>query len=128
MRKNLYDNGFKPLADLILINDKGYTRNAEFKKEIRTYGFSEVDTWNLDTTMIELLFERLIMYMDYSIVNDEFHVIEINGIEGTQRFWMGQILEMCIEYLEDSSDEFNRCEVSEDIWFIWSRISGYVWW
>lgn len=126
MRKNLYDNGFKPLSDLI--HNESDTRTDEWKEEISTYGFSDVDTWNLDTTMIELLFERLIMYMDYLIVDDEFHVIEINGIKGAQRFWMGQILEKCIEYLEDSLDEFNRNEVSEDIWFIWSRISGYVWW
>lgn len=126
MRKNLYDNGFKPLSDLI--HNESDTRVTEWKKEIETYGFSDIDTWNLDTTMIELLFERLIMYMDYSIVDDEFHAIEINGIEGTLRFWMGQILEKCIEYLEDSLDDFNRYEVSEDIWFIWSKINGYVWW
>ena len=126
MRKNLYDNGFKPASDY-RPNDNP-KRVAEWEEEIKVYGFSEIDTWSLDNTMIELLFERLIMYMDYSIVNDEFHVIEINGIKGTQRFWMGQILEKCIEYLEDEFDEFSRYEISEDIWFIWSKINGYVWW
>lgn len=126
MRKNLYDNGFKPASDYRPSDNP--KRVSEWEEEIKVYGFSEIDTWSLDNTMIELLFERLIMYMDYSIVSDEFHVIEINGIKGTQRFWMGQILEKCIEYLEDEFDELSRYEISEDIWFIWSKINGYVWW
>ena len=37
-------------------------RQGRWKKERKKYGFDERQTWNLNTTMIELLYERVMMF------------------------------------------------------------------
>ena len=50
---NPYGNCLDPTYD---------KRQGRWKKERKKYGFDERQTWNLSTTMIELLYERVMMF------------------------------------------------------------------
>lgn len=61
MRKLLNDLGLKD-KDLPWNWNKGDTRQEEWKKERKEYGFDERDTWNLNFTLPLLVYERLKWY------------------------------------------------------------------
>ena len=47
-------------------------RQGKWKKERKKYGFDERQTWNLNTTMIELLYERVMMLKEINFVYFDF--------------------------------------------------------
>ena len=102
-------------------------RQGKWKKERKKYGFDERQTWNLSTTMIELLYERIMMFKEISFVDLDFHRIIIDNEEKTQSEWINLLIGLCENYLvEDDAGETNELEVR--IWEIWSKISWHMWW
>ena len=97
------------------------TRNKQFKEQIKTYGFSEVETWALDFTMDCLLYERLKMFMETApqIINVDFWKFDIpvlyptdqtESVYDTDYHWyeqrienhtMGECINIMIDYLKD---------------------------
>lgn len=60
---------YKDDSESYMYDDKRYNRDGE----IEEYGFSMMETWNLDTSLVELLYERLMRYKTQTMVNLEFH-------------------------------------------------------
>ena len=115
---NPYGNCLEPTYD---------KRQGKWKRERKKYGFDERQTWNLSTTMIELLYERVMMFKEISFVDLDFHRIIIDNEEKTQSEWINIIIGLCENYLvEDDTDETDELEVR--IWEIWSKISWHMWW
>ena len=54
------------------------TRHEQWKNEREKFGFDGRDTWSLDFTMTEMLYERLQMYMVKAdeIVNLSYHTYD----------------------------------------------------
>jgi hypothetical protein len=46
---------------------------AQWRKERRQYGFDSRETWNLDRTFVEWLYARLMMYLEHTTHNLDFH-------------------------------------------------------
>lgn len=110
----------------IHMDTKNDARSKKWKKQRKKYGFDERDTWNMDSIMIDLLYERLCMYLDIEWVNLEFHQIEIDGVKGTQKYWIGYMLELIIYIVEQ--DSFYEHKEKEELWYIWSKVQDYMWW
>lgn len=105
-------------------------QKKRWKKERKKYGFDQRDTWNMDTTMIELLYERIRMYLEVTIVDLDYHKILINGTEGTLRYWLHVLLVLCAEFLTEDEDysKIDDGTLSRKIWNIWAELDAYVWW
>ena len=110
-----------------LYDDKRYNRDGE----IEEYGFSMMETWNLDTSLVELLYERLMRYKTQTMVNLEFHTTwddeELDGM--TQLEVINYLIELCKDYLLD--DDFitgRRNYKNKKIWKVWTILSPAMWW
>lgn len=105
-------------------------RSKKWEQEKETFGFSSVETWNLDTTMVALLYERVKMYMDVSMVDLTCHQFEIDGVSRTQDECIRELLRLCEIILTDDYDlEYDEAlEAQRKIWIIWSNIACAMWW
>ena len=58
-------------------------REKEYKKYYEEVGVNPADTWNLSTTAMMWLYERLVEYRKQTegIINLEFHTFEVDGIQ-----------------------------------------------
>lgn len=109
-----------------LYDDRRYGQDGE----IEEYGFSMIETWNLDMSMVEILYERLKRYLTQDMVNLEFHTNwndeKLNG--KTQLELINTLIDKCKEYL--LMDIFNdkREPLLREIWELWIVISPAMWW
>ena len=102
-------------------------RGDKWKKQRAKYGFDERDTWSLDSTMIDFLYERAMMFKEVNCVDLTFHKIEINGEVKTQQEWVDELLENCRKaIMEDGFIDDYKHEAR--VWEIWKEIHGYMWW
>lgn len=118
---------YKDNSESYIYDDKRYNRD----EEIEEYGFSMMETWNLDTSLVELLYERLMRYKTQTMVNLEFHTEwddkELTGM--TQLDVINYLIELCKDYLLD--DDFitgRRNFKNKEIWKVWTALSPAMWW
>lgn len=107
-------------------------REKKWKKERKKYGFDSRETWSLDSTFFMWLYEHLKMFMKVAdgVVNLNFHKIEIDGVEHTQRQWILMCLEDLKEILKTAYPKDNKDdkERTDRVMKIWSHIYPYMWW
>lgn len=105
-------------------------RQDKWQNERNIYGFDERDTWNLDSTMVELLYERVMMYKEICPLNLDHKMIEINGMEKTQKEWIDLLLNLCEKSILNTDYVIfdASLEYKVQIWTIWAELSGYMWW
>ena len=107
-------------------------RLTEFKVERAIYGFDSSDTWNLDMTMTAMLYERLMMLRERSIVDYSARKETINNETKTVEEWLDKMIELCEQSLIPmTDDEWDEKKISQNIlqlWEIWSKVVLSMWW
>lgn len=145
--------GYKTISDKVLDENDSYNYNSDRAKRIiaekKKYGFDYSDTWSLDRTMLEMLYERLKMYLSEAdkIVDLSYHKYVFEDKELNQK----ELIELMIQKAEkvlksensdvddfdfvlnydfDEEDRRERELVKEenDIWAIWSLVHREMWW
>lgn len=97
-------------------------------EEKDTYGFASPELWNLDRTMLYLLYERLCMWQESGYSGSES--VEINGCEATIDSWVEQIISWCEVIFDNDSNTFDNEEssvISQRVWELWSKLSPVMW-
>lgn len=124
----------------LLENIKGLNPyNSEFKlrkksklrKEFKTYGFSSYDCYNLDKTMLILLYERLKLYRMQAgkVVDLEFHKFTWKGKEFTQKTLLDYMITLAEEVLKDNFEETKeKTDKESEFWKLWAEFYGLFWW
>lgn len=111
---------------------EGEDRQFKYDVQRKTYGFDSRETWNLDASMIELLYERVRMYVDVTMVDTTFHKITINKKKKTQEQWIDHLIVLCEAYLLTAENDFlndeMKTKLQKEIWTIWSELAPYMWW
>lgn len=124
----------------------------ELKDQRKTYGFDERDIWDLDETMVALLYERLCMFrdnyyleeeLDINLINleleDDLSYIKvlvdkeertlldvINELIALSEYWLkDEYLYIDGEYNKRSVEE--EREISEKIWDTYKQIQYHLW-
>lgn len=124
----------------------------ELKDQRKTYGFDERDIWDLDETMVALLYERLCMFrdnyyleeeLDTNLINleleDDLSYIKvlvdkeerslldvINELIALSEYWLkDEYLYADGEYNKRSVEE--EREISEKIWDTYKQIQHHLW-
>lgn len=127
-------------------------REKEYKKYYEEVGVNPADTWNLSTTAMMWLYERLVEYRKQTEgrINLEFHTFEVDGIDYTQKQLLDDLIEMaeCIlcepENIVIESEVWNRLvnnkywhersndnfinDLEKRFWKIWSIVFPAMWW
>lgn len=104
-------------------------RNKKWKKERKKYGFDSRDTWNLDSTMAELLYERLKMFNKVNIIDTSCHTVEVDDVKMSMQEAIDELLKALKARLtEDSLEVIYNNEVRA--WKIWLKLieKGIMWW
>ena len=124
----------------------------EYKKYYEEVGVNPADTWNLSTTAMMWLYERLVEYRKQTegIINLEFHTFEVDGIDYTQKQLLDDLIEIaeCIlcepenisiksevwdrlvnnKYWHKRSDDNFMNYLEKRFWKIWSIVFPAMWW
>lgn len=146
-RKFLEDLGVKPTTEVTSPNDP---RRAKWRQERKEYGFDSRDTWVLDKTMIELLYERVLLFEEVSILDRSERLVMVSGVEIPFPNIVEEIIMLCERILTTDceepytlkemwenpdrvNDEIEECykEITEDkkrLWLLWGASSEYFWW
>lgn len=127
-------------------------REKEYKKYYEEVGVNPADTWNLSTTAMMWLYERLVEYRKQTegIINLEFHTFEVDGIEYTQKQLLDDLIEIaeCVlcepenisiksevwdrlvnnKYWHERSNDNFINDLEERFWKIWSIVFPAMWW
>ena len=107
------------------------------------HGFDERDTFNLDSTLIMWLYERLRYFQDEAskTVDFNFHKFDIDGKELTQLECINRMVEDCkIILLYDGGSAFDDYEeeakyfenvvdvAKDDLFKVLSKVYWAMWW
>jgi hypothetical protein len=124
-RKYLTDIGWEPWD--AFEND---SREKDWEEERRIYGFDQRDTWNLNYTMYELLYERLKMYDEVNIVDTSFYKFEYKGKTLTQQECIDRILECLEPILDGTYDSWDEeyAELSHEAMELYTLCHMALWW
>ena len=79
-RKYLHDIEYYPMEET---HKKEDPRQKEWGEQIKENGFADYKLWNLDITMIELLYERIQRFLEVSGVDAEISTIWWNSQDYT---------------------------------------------
>ena len=112
----------------------GLKRAKQFSRELRKYGFTSADTWNLDQTMVALLYERACLFRDkaFDIIDGSdsgHHRVELFGKEYNLEDAVDVLISAAKEALVDESFYVGGDVSKVDrVWQIWTELSPYMWW
>ena len=106
-------------------------RQLDWKEQREIYGFDDRETWNLETTFVEWLYSRCMMYKEIggNVVDLTFHKFTHDGKEYTQIEAIDCIIEYTKEYLQSGFIE--RDSLIEKVQYathLWAEILPAMWW
>ena len=94
-------------------------REKEYNKYHDKVGVNPAETWNLSTTTLMWLYERLVEYRKHAskTIDLEFHTFEIDGKEYTQNELLNDLIDMaeCILCLPENIKKNSK---------VWKRLSS----
>lgn len=110
-------------------------RHPAWAVERDIYGFDSRDTWSLDSTMMELLYERLVMFKkrSYDMVDLSSSLVKIDGEVRSVDNVLDELIELSRTVIvnQNSSDPMNEAEVhavAKRVWSIWTQAFQSFWW
>lgn len=147
-KKLKQDNEFQPKFNFRLwLHDLRYTHRhiKRFFQRLR-HGYSEADLWDLDSHMVEAIYERVKNFLEVNEwVDLTYHHMTIDDETKTQEEWIDELLKCCENYLLDvyhnydltddsktNSNNFLESEMKSGenesrIWNIWLHIHKSMW-
>lgn len=127
-------------------------REKEYKRYYKEVGVNPADTWNLSTTAMMWLYERLVEYRKQvkGSINLEFHTFKINGKKYTQKQVIDELIDIaeCVlcepKNIAAESEVWNRLtnnkywsrrgdtnfihHLKKRFWEIWAVVFPAMWW
>lgn len=110
-------------------------RHSAWALERDVYGFDSRDTWSLDSTMMELLYERLVMFKkrSYDMVDLSSSFVKIDGEVRSVDNVLDELIELSRTVIvngnsSDSMDEAEVHAVAKKVWSIWTQAFQRFWW
>ena len=126
-RKYIEELGIKSLRDSEDNNDKTKMREQEQNE----YGFDSREVINLDITMIEILYERLKMFLEYAQEKElKANTRIIHGNEMTHEEIINLIINNCAYIIKNDDGSGMNKEINKaksNIWYYWSIIQNITW-
>ena len=118
-----------PKEEIFGYHDETDERHERWCEQERIYGFNDIETWDLDTTFAQLLYERLMMYKEIGgeVVDLSYHKINIFNTTLTLNECIDLMIEKC--KLAMCTYDSERCIKHMDtVWKIMKEVHGLLWW
>lgn len=129
-RKFLENAGIDIDSTIDISLEKDEHRRKIFEEEQEEYGFASNELWNLDRTMMYLLYERLTMYVEKGYDSTDDTTCVVNGQEEKLSYWVEKIIELCESVFKNDKILYDNDESYEKqyaIWTIWREIYPVMW-
>lgn len=129
-RKFLENAGIDIDSTIDISLEKDEHRRKIFEEEQEEYGFASNELWNLDRTMMYLLYERLTMYVEKGYDSTDDTTCVVNGQEEKLSYWVRRIIELCESVFKNDKILYDNDESYEKqyaIWTIWREIYPVMW-
>lgn len=109
-------------------------RYKQLLKQIEDYGFCEYDIFSLDSTMMDILADRLEMFLDNSDQTDWSRTfVQVDGLSENVIILWQEMLDIRNRLRDEDDDNpitFGSSEWLEAVkrfWFIWYKTCYYCW-
>ena len=103
-------------------------REPEWTSEQIKFGFDNRETWALNNTFFQWLYERLCMYRDVTIIDTSYHTIRV----GKKTYTQGEAIEEMIDKLEyillHEDDDPKYSKYTDKVLKIWAAVFPCMWW
>ncbi len=105
-------------------------RERKWAIQQRRYGFDSRETWSLKSTMIELFYERLQLFLIEAspIVDLTNYKFQWKGGTITQEDAIRELIRLAAIVLSDEEDESAIDNSEADFWQLWAMIHPTMWW
>lgn len=116
-------------------------RQKRWKAERKFFGFDERETWNLGDTLLEMIYERLVRYLEVSNVDLTYHTYKIKKetlnleelinrmISNIRRIWkLEEELETFSSKEEHDKLSEERFKLRKETYKILAIVTDQLWW
>lgn len=125
----------KYLEDIILKDeifgyyDETCSRHKRWDEQVEKYGFCDIETWNLDKAFAQIVYERLMMYLECAsnAVDLSQPTIEVLGAELTLKDAIEFTIWECRKAIK-TSDWIEYADAMDIVWQMMSKMHKYLWW
>ena len=107
-------------------NDKRWKR---WDKQIENYGFCDIETWDLDKAFAQIIYERLMMYLECAdnVVDLSQPTIEVLDAELTLKDAIEFTIWECKKAIK-AIDPSIYIEAMDIVWQMMSKMHRHLWW
>ena len=118
-----------PKEEIFGYHDQLDNRHERWCEQEKVYGFCDMETWDLDTTFAQLLYERLMMYKEIAgeVVDLSYHKIDVLNTTLTLSECIDLMIEKCKMTIKES-DPFKYKKHMDTVWTIMKEVHGLLWW
>lgn len=118
-----------PKEKIFGYHDKSDERHERWCEQEKVYGFCDIETWDLDSTFAQLLYERLMMYKEIGglVVDLSYHKIDIFDTTLTLSECIDLMIEKCKMAIKEV-DSFEYTKHMDTVWTIMKEVHGLLWW
>lgn len=118
-----------PKEKIFGYHDETDERHERWLKQEEEYGFNDIETWDLDCTLAQILYERLMMYKEIGglVVDLSYHTIDIFGTTLKLSECIDLMIEKCKMAIKES-DPSKYSKHMDTTWTIMKEVHGLLWW
>lgn len=110
----------------------GDKREECWHKQQAEYGFDDRETWSLDATFFQWLYERLRMFKDIGgeVVDFNFYKFDVDGSKLTQLEIIDKMISNCEQIIKIKSDDIGgeTAILEQETARLWSIVIPAMWW
>lgn len=112
-------------------HDDSDDRHERWCKQEERFGFSDIETWDLDKTFAQIIHERMRMYLECAdeVVSLNEPSFEIDFLDTT--LTLKEVIELVIVKTKQAiktEDPYKYCADMDVVWKLMAMIHGYLWW
>lgn len=118
-----------PKEEIFGYHDQLDARHEHWCEQEKTYGFCDIETWDLDTTFAQLFYERLMMYKEIAgeVLDLSYHKIDVLNTTLTLSECIDLMIEKCKMAIKES-DPSKYIKHMDTVWTIMKEVHGLLWW
>lgn len=104
-------------------------RHERWDNQIKEYGFCDIETWDLDKAFAQIIYERLMMYLECAsdVVDLSQPTIEVLNAELTLKDAIEFTIWECKKAIKATNPDVYT-KAMDIVWQMMSKMHRYLWW
>ena len=118
-----------PRKEIFGYYDNTDDRHEHWDNQIKEYGFCDIETWDLDKAFAQIIYERLMMYLECAsdVVDLSQPTIEVLNAELTLKDAIEFTIWECKNAIK-ATDPDVYTKTMDIVWQMMSKMHRYLWW